>query len=78
MAAACPVVSTSIGAEGLDCGHGENILLADTPQAFADACLSLLDDPGTRGRLRRNARDLVASRYSWASVASRFEQALFA
>ena len=40
MAAGTPVVSTTVGAEGLDVSSPENILLADTPQTFADACAS--------------------------------------
>ncbi len=37
-----PVVSTSIGAEGIHCKPGENILIADNPQAFADAIVEVL------------------------------------
>ena len=43
MAAGAPVVSTAIGAEGLDVAHGENIFLADSPRDFADRCLALLE-----------------------------------
>lgn len=78
MAAACPVVSTTVGAEGLDCRNGENILLADTPREFADSCLRLLADADYRRRMGSGARDFVSTTYSWASVAARFEQALFA
>ena len=78
MAARCPVVSTAIGAEGLDCSQGNNILLADSPADFAAACLDLLGDAEKRRRIGTAAREFVASTYSWASVAARFEQALFA
>ncbi|MES1258576.1 MAG: glycosyltransferase [Acidobacteriota bacterium] len=76
MAAGCPVISTSIGAEGLDYRDGENIILADTPAAFAEGCLRLLNDAERRRSLATSARDFVAAHYSWESVAARFEQAL--
>jgi polysaccharide biosynthesis protein PslH len=52
----CPVVSTRIGAEGIDARHGQELLFADGPSEFADACLELLENPayaaqiGSRGR----------------------------
>ena len=77
MAAGCPVVSTSIGAEGLDHTDGEDIVLADTPEAFAEACIRLLDDAELRRRIGANAMRLVTGKHSWESVAARFEQAIF-
>ena len=76
MAAGVPVVSTSVGAEGLDVTHGVNILLADTAEAFADACLLLLEQPDVRQRIAAAARELVASRFSWEKVTQRFEAIL--
>jgi glycosyltransferase involved in cell wall biosynthesis len=76
MAAGLPVVSTQIGAEGLDVADGETIALADTPQAFADRCLGLLDDPGTRDRMAAAALEMVSSRYSWERVTRSFEEIL--
>ena len=55
MAARVPVVSTTVGAEGLDIHHPDDIRLADTPEAFAAACTELLARrrvaaaPGGRG-----------------------------
>jgi len=72
MAMSKAVVSTSIGAEGLPVRSGENILLADTPQDFADAVISLLRDPDRRKRLGAAARALVQEKYSWRIVAERF------
>src|SRR4029077_3918206 len=51
MAAKAPVVSTTIGAEGLAYRDGENIAIADTPQAFADACLELLNNTQQRVKM---------------------------
>ena len=76
MAAGTAVVSTTVGAEGLDVRSPENILLADTPQAFADACLRLLDDAQERRRMAAAAHELVATQFSWDAVADRFADAL--
>lgn len=76
MAAGIPVVSTSVGAEGLPVSHGDNILLADGPEPFAAACLQLLDDTALHHRLAESALRFVASRFSWERVARCFEQIL--
>jgi glycosyltransferase involved in cell wall biosynthesis len=72
MALGTPVVATSKGAEGLEVIDGEHLLLADTPQAFADATLRLLGDPALRARLVASARRLVEARYDWAQIGQRF------
>jgi polysaccharide biosynthesis protein PslH len=77
MASRTPVVSTTIGAEGLDVSHGDNICLADSPGEFADQCLQLLANAAERERLARAAWDLVASKYSWDVVARGMERLLF-
>jgi polysaccharide biosynthesis protein PslH len=77
MAARVPVVSTAIGAEGLDVADGQNIHLADTPEAFAARCLGLLDSDAERDRLASNAWNLVASNYSWDAVTRGMERLLF-
>ncbi len=76
MAMGKPVVSTSIGAEGLPVRHGENIILADTPEVFAHHVITLLRDPGKRGELGRAARQLVERNHSWASVVAQLDAAL--
>ncbi len=73
MAAGTPVVSTTIGAEGLDVVDGETIALADSPETFARRCLELVDD--ARG-MREQAMKMVACRYSWQQVAVQFEKLL--
>jgi glycosyltransferase involved in cell wall biosynthesis len=78
MAMGKPVVSTTIGAEGLPLKDGEHVRIADEPQAFADAVLWLLREPGERARLGRAARDLVAAQYDWSAAAREFERALVA
>ena len=76
MAARIPVVSTSIGAEGLDIRDGENIAIADSPADFARACLALLDDAEARRRMAATAWETIAACYSWEVVARKFEQFL--
>jgi len=73
MAAGTATVSTTIGAEGLDVSHPENIRLADTPQAFADRCLALLNDRAERESVAAYALHLVTSRYSWDAITDEFE-----
>jgi polysaccharide biosynthesis protein PslH len=76
MAAKIPVVSTTIGSEGLEVCDGQNIALADSPQDFADRCLALLADSGARRRMVQAAWEMVAACYSWEVVSRRFEQLL--
>lgn len=64
MACGRPVVSTGLGAEGLEVSDGEDILLADTPEAFAAAVARLIGDPALWQRLVDNGRRLVSERYS--------------
>lgn len=72
MALGTAVVSTSKGAEGLDVTHDQHLLLADTPQTFADATLRLLAEPGLRSRLVQAGHRLVAERYNWSVITPRF------
>lgn len=72
MAARVPVVSTSVGAEGLPVTHGENVVLADDPRSFAEACLELLADGAKRQSLSRKAYELAAA-HSWKQAAESFE-----
>ena len=69
MAAGLPIVSTSMGMEGIDAEPGVHYLAADTPPAFADALALLLADRGLRERIRDNAARLVRERYDWRAVA---------
>jgi sugar transferase (PEP-CTERM/EpsH1 system associated) len=76
MAMGKAVVSTTVGAEGLPVQSGENILLADTPHAFAESVLSLLRDVKQRRRLGTAARTLVEENYSWPKIAESFSRIL--
>jgi glycosyltransferase involved in cell wall biosynthesis len=70
------IVSTTIGAEGLPVRHGQDVLLADSPDDFANSVVSLLQDAAERRRLGNAARELVETKYSWGSVAKEFAASL--
>ena len=72
MAMERPVVSTAIGAEGLPVRDGVDALLADTPEAFADAVVRLLLDPALASRIGDAAASEVRAEYGWDRVAARF------
>lgn len=72
MATAKPVVSTTVGAEGLPVTHGENVVLADEPAEFAAQVVRLLKSPEERRRMGNAARALVVERYTWDVAARRF------
>jgi glycosyltransferase involved in cell wall biosynthesis len=67
-AAARPVVSTSIGAEGLNARTGEHLLIADNPSDFAAAIARLLEDPELRRRLGEAGRALYLDRFTWPAA----------
>jgi glycosyltransferase involved in cell wall biosynthesis len=64
-----PVVTTSVGCEGLEAIDGENILIRDDPKEFASAIRAVLDSGELRRRLSEGARATVARRYSWDVLA---------
>jgi len=59
-----PVVSTTVGAEGLEAEPGRDLLVADDPAAFADHVIDLLTRPGRRASLAAAGRQLYRLRYS--------------
>jgi glycosyltransferase involved in cell wall biosynthesis len=69
MALGKPVVATTIGAAGIGVQHGEDILLADDPDAFAAAVTELLRDPAKARAIGDAGRRLVASRFSTEALA---------
>ena len=72
MAAGVPVVSTSVGVEGIEAESGRHLLVADTPSDLADAVERVLSDHELASRLSREARDLVERRYDWSSIGEGF------
>jgi len=76
MAMAKPIVSTTIGAEGIDVVHETHLLLADEPAQFAAAVGRVLDDATLAARLGERGRALVNAKYSWEATARRLEDFL--
>ena len=71
MSAGVPVLSTTIGCEGLDVQDDEHLLIADEPGLFAEKTIELLSRQDLQTRLSNNARIRVEEKYSWASMADR-------
>ena len=71
MALGRPVVSTTIGCEGLEVVDEKNILIADTPAEFAEKTSRLLRDKELYQHLATNGRKLVETHYSWDPIADR-------
>jgi glycosyltransferase involved in cell wall biosynthesis len=74
-----PLVSTSLGCEGIDAVHGEHLLIADDPATFADSVVRLLDDRPGAHAMGRRGRQLMEQRYGWETSLhelERFQQSL--
>jgi glycosyltransferase involved in cell wall biosynthesis len=69
-----PVVSTTLGVEGIAARAGEHLLIADTPGAFATAVTQILREPETSARLARAGRELVCRRYDWRSALTELDR----
>ena len=67
-AAGLPVVSTSLGAEGIDYVDGEHLMIADTPGDQAGAILDLLGDDTLERQIGRSGRGLAIERYDWVEL----------
>jgi len=73
MAKGKAIVSTHIGAEGIDLVHEEHALLADDPADFARQIERVLSDPALARRLGEAARKLAVERYSWQAIVAQLE-----
>lgn len=69
-----PVVSTTIGADGLDVEDGVHLLLADHPREFARACRRLIEDRALALRLVSAAERLFHERYEWSAAKRRIQE----
>lgn len=74
MALGRPVVSTAIGCEGLDVVDSEHLLIADSPEHFAEKTVRLLKDKMLYRHITTNARQLVVARYDWDVIAGQLMQ----
>ncbi|MDD2335546.1 MAG: glycosyltransferase [Geobacteraceae bacterium] len=73
MAMGKAIVSTSIGAEGISCSPGENILLADTPEEFTRRVLELMANQNYSSSVGNKAREIVCEEYSWKNLSHKLE-----
>ena len=76
MALGTPVVSTSIGCEGLHVENNHNILIADNPADFAQQITNLLTDLELWNRISKNGRTLVEENYDWLKISSEYRAIL--
>ena len=73
MAMARPIVSTTLGAEGIAAEPGKHLQIADDPKVFAAAVGTLLQNFAAAERLGQSGRALVEARYSWNAAALAME-----
>jgi glycosyltransferase involved in cell wall biosynthesis len=73
MAMGKAIVSTTLGAEGIEAVSGRDILIEDQPAAFGDAVNRLLAEPGLAARIGQSARRLAVERYAWSGAAQALE-----
>jgi glycosyltransferase involved in cell wall biosynthesis len=71
MALGRPVVSTTIGCEGLEVVDGKHLFIADTPEQFAEKTVRLCRERQLYKQMAANARELVEARYGWDKIAER-------
>lgn len=69
-----PIVSTTTGAEGIDICPGENILIADSATAFAQALIHLLQYPAQANAIAQAGRNWVERRYNWRTIYPAWDQ----
>jgi glycosyltransferase involved in cell wall biosynthesis len=72
MAMEKPIVSTTVGAEGLPVVDGKEILLADTPESFAEAVVKLLRQESFAAEMAERAAATVRGKFGWDAVATSF------
>jgi glycosyltransferase involved in cell wall biosynthesis len=68
------IVTTTIGLEGIDAESGKEVIVADTPQEFAEAVLELLGNYELRNEIAKNGRDLVERKYDWQVVLQKVKE----
>jgi glycosyltransferase involved in cell wall biosynthesis len=76
MARGMPIVTTSVGAEGIDMEHGKHLLVADNPDDMANEVDRLLTDPDLWQRLQVNSRALIRERYTWRQLFTQMHRTL--
>ena len=70
------IVSTSLGAEGIDLRNGEDILIGDTPEEFAGHVAAVIQSPDLRRKLEVNGRKVAEQKYDWDILAANLDRSL--
>lgn len=65
-----PIITTSIGAEGIPYRQGHNVIIADTANDFAEAIVAVLSDPAYKQQLQQNARILAEEHFNYKTIAA--------
>lgn len=73
LASGIPIITTSIGAEGIEMQNERDFMLAETPAEFVSQTGRFLNDPELREKLSKNARSLIEQKYQWDQKAERLE-----
>ncbi|HSW97571.1 MAG TPA: glycosyltransferase family 4 protein, partial [Candidatus Saccharimonadales bacterium] len=74
MASGVPVITTTLGAEGIDCNQRKDLLIANTSESIAQKTSAVLQDQEQYEILARNGRDCIEKKYSWELIASKLEK----
>jgi glycosyltransferase involved in cell wall biosynthesis len=74
MAMGKPVLSNSLGCEGIRVRHGDNVFLADGVEVFAEAAVLLLQNPGIRQKIAAGGYQLIKQEYAWERLAGQFQE----
>jgi glycosyltransferase involved in cell wall biosynthesis len=69
-----PIVTTSIGCEGIDVEHRESVLIADQPELFAESVIELMRDQELANRLAKNGYELVQQQYGWDFIGKKLDE----
>ncbi len=75
-AAGCPVISSSKGAEGIECIDERHLLIRESPESMAKAAIELWKNTGKMRSIQKNALELVSRKYSWNSAAEKIKNSL--
>jgi glycosyltransferase involved in cell wall biosynthesis len=74
VAGICHVISSPTGVRGLNAKNGEHVIIARTPQEYAEESIKLLTDKNHFNKIRSNARKMVDTTYSWTAVSKNLEK----
>jgi glycosyltransferase involved in cell wall biosynthesis len=76
LALAMPLVTTTVGLEGIDAQPGEEVLVADTAEDFAAQVIRLMGDEDLQVKLAENGRRLAERFYDWRVVLTKLDQVI--